>query len=109
MTQQAITGKTGQGFVQLSTGSVSVTDIEVSVTAITNPQVRQNNTIDSATKVQYAGSYGCIFHGGHGHYVTTVHPIMYTVQDLNEEGLIGATHFFWDLRPGVTASFWVNY
>jgi hypothetical protein len=109
VTQQAVLTKTLTGVVQLSTGPVSVTDIEVSVTAITDPKVRQNETIDGAQHVQYAGSYGCTYHGGHGHLVTTWHPIMWTLQDLNEEGLIGATHFFWDLRPGVTASFWVNF
>jgi len=105
--QQTFAGKTLDGSASLG-GTISVTDIEVVVTAIVSARVRVNQTINSTKKVQYAGSYGLMFDGGHGNLVTTWHPIMWDHQDMNEEGLVGATHFFWSLQPGVTATFYVN-
>lgn len=107
MAQQTFSGKTGTGAASLG-GTISVTDIEVVVTAVTSAKVRQGPTVDSTKKLGYAGSYGLTFHGSHGNLVTTWHPIMFDHQDLNENGLVGATHVFWILNAGVTATLYVN-
>lgn len=107
MPQQTFSGKTGDGSASLG-GTLSVTDVELVVTAVTSAKVRVNQTINSTKKMQYAGSYGLMFNGAHGNLVTTWHAIMWDHQDLAENGLIGATHVFWSLRPGVTATIYVN-
>lgn len=105
--QQTFSGKTGVGSASLG-GSISVTDIECVVTAVTSAKVRSGPTVDSAIKLGYAGSYGLTFHGAHGNLVTTWHSIMFDHQNLNENGLVGATHVFWMLKAGVTATIYVN-
>jgi len=105
--QQTFSGKTGTGSASLG-GAINVTDVECVVTAITNVKVRQGPTVNSAIKLGYAGSYGLQYSGSHGNLVVTWHPIMFNHQDLNENGLVGATHVFWILPAGVTATLYVN-
>jgi hypothetical protein len=104
----SLTGKTGNGTNTLG-ATVQVTDIEVTLTAITNPKVRQGLVVASNTKVEYAGSYGVMFDGGTGKMVVQWHAINWTHQDLQEPVNIGATDVFWALRPGVTASIKVSW
>jgi len=108
MAQQTFSGKTGIGAASLG-ATRTVFDIEVVVTAITSAKVRQGPTVDSDLKLGYAGSYGLTYHGSHGNLVTVWHPIMFDHQDLSEGHGVGATHVFWMLNAGVTATLYVNY
>jgi hypothetical protein len=83
--------------------------VECVVTAISSNKVRQGPTINSAIVLAYAGSYGLQFSGTHGNLVTAFHRIQFDHQDFNEPGGVGATHVFWYLAPGVTATLYVNY
>jgi hypothetical protein len=108
VTQQTFSGKTGLGTASLG-ATRNVIDVEARITAITSPRVRQGITVGNTTKVSWAGSYGLIFNGGTNDLVVRWWPFQWTKQDIAEGFLIGATHIFWSLRGGVTATFIVTY
>lgn len=108
MTQQTFSGKTGNGTASLG-ATRNVVDIEARLTAITSARVRQGLTVGNSTRVQFAGSYGLIFNGGTNDLVVQWFSIGWTKQDIAVGFLVGATHIFWALKPGVTATFIVTY
>jgi len=101
MTVRTYTGKTGKGKVSLGF-AIAVKDIEVDVTALSNPKVRQQDGIATSDKLQYAGSYGLIYEDSGKDLVVSWHQIAWLYQDYKEVSPTACTAIFWWLPPGVT-------
>lgn len=108
MASQTFTGKTLVGKASLG-ATRFVTDVELKVTAITSPRVRQGLSLDDATKLGFAGSYGLAWVDGAGTSVVRWYPIQWSHQDQAEPQTIPCTHVFWAFRLGVTADLIVSY